>query len=1294
MNFKLFLIALALFSLSSKYLLGQTIKTEHISLKWNKVQNMGEKNARIRILSFENAIGSEKYSELPTFFYQIPVQSNTAIEVKLQNIQSQVVSDSVQNLFPSIQQLNKDYIIDTKIYSASGQYYANIRIEPIRRFNNKVEKLVEFDLIISQKAATLATARTGNKGKTYADHSVLKSGQWYKIRLRKDGIYKISGADLVSMGFSLSNVTINQIKLFGNGGGMLPEYNGSYSPDDLIENEIQIHDVNQNGKFESSDYLLFYGQGPNPWKYSEATQRFVHSHHLYDDYAYYFITIDNNGGGKRITQETPPSQNANKFVTSFTDYAYHDNDSLNLIKSGRVWYGEEFNILTNYKFTYSFPNIDPTAKVYFRANSIARSFSTSTMIYNINGKTLSASFAPVINHYLAPYATISSDTMTFHTSGSSIKVSVSYAKPTTSSSAWLNYFELNVIRKLTMSGGQMNFRNTPSVGVGNITEFTLENADNNIQIWDVSNCTAPRIIQSSLSSKTLKFKVATDSLRNFVAHKGGYYSVGKVGAVSNQDLHELAAVDYVILYNPKFKKEAEELADFHRDHSLLNVLTVEAGAIYNEFSSGAKDISGIRNFMRMLYDRANGDPKLMPKYLLLFGDASYDYKNRLGSNTNLVPTYESSESLSPTASFATDDYYGLLDANEGINANGNLDVGIGRFPISSNQEARDMLTKIYRYTAQPGIDTTNSANCSNGNGGISNLADWRNIPCFIGDDEDNNIHLTQSDYLANYVWKNYPVYNVDKIFFDAYPQVITPGGQRYPDVKAAIKNRVEKGALIINYTGHGGEEGWAHESVLEVTDIKGWRNTNNMPAFITATCEFSRYDDPARVSAGELVLLNPNGGGIALLTTSRVTYSSTNFVLSKVVYQNIFKKFNGEYLCLGDIMRISKVGAGSVSANKNFLLLGDPAIALSYPLKDVKTTAILDGDTHLPIDTLKALSKVTIEGEVYDNGVFMSGYNGYIYPTIFDKAQDYSTLGNDAASQVYTFKLQKSIIYKGKAKVKNGKFSFTFVVPKDISYQLGNGKISYYSHNGKIDANGYYDSLIIGGSLKNPAVDIDGPKVRLFMNDTNFVFGGITDENPKLLAFVFDEHGINTVGNGIGHDIVATLDENSTNPIVLNEFYESALDDYQRGKILYPFNKLSVGKHTLSLKVWDVYNNSSTARTEFIVADGVKMALDHLLNAPNPFTNTTSFIFEHNQSCEIMNVQIEIYNNMGQLVKVIDAVVNSTGYRVGPGQLTWNGTNNNGDKLSSGVYIYRVKAQNSDGDWIENTNKLVFMKSN
>jgi hypothetical protein len=346
----------------------------------------------------------------------------------------------------------------------------------------------------------------------------------------------------------------------------------------------------------------------------------------------------------------------------------------------------------------------------------------------------------------------------------------------------------------------------------------------------------------------------------------------------------------------------------------------------------------------------------------------------------------------------------------------------------------------------------------------------------------------------------------------------------------------------------------------------------------------------------------------------------------------------------------------------------------------------------LSIDTIKALQRVKITGEIQHAGQLLTSFNGTIYPTIFDKSQTFSTLGNDNDSPIYNFELQKNIIYKGKSSVKNGKFEFVFVVPKDIAYYFDSGKLSFYATNDTTDANGYMDSVDIGGSYALADNDEFGPEIQLYINDTDFVFGGITNENPKLIAHVFDEHGINTIGNGIGHDITAILDENGTQPIVLNDFYEADLGDYQKGIIRYPFYELSEGIHSLRVKVWDVYNNSAEAYTEFVVASSSEVVLDKLLNAPNPFYDRTSFIFEHNQSCDILDVQILIFNTSGQFVRELKASVNASGYRVGPNQLVWDGTGNGGEPLAKGIYVYKLRIQKTDGGWEEKTSKMVLMR--
>jgi len=547
------------------------------------------------------------------------------------------------------------------------------------------------------------------------------------------------------------------------------------------------------------------------------------------------------------------------------------------------------------------------------------------------------------------------------------------------------------------------------------------------------------------------------------------------------------------------------------------------------------------------------------------------------------------------------------------------------------------------------------------------------------------MHLDQTETISNYVDTINKIYNIEKIYFDSYKQLSTPGGSRYPDVTDAINKRVGKGAMFVNYIGHGGELGLSHERVVELSDIKNWSNYYNMPIFITSTCEFSRFDDPAIISAGMDVFLNSGGGGVALFTTTRLAYAQSNFNLNYSFFQNVFKKMpNGKYPRLGDAVRIAKSNTGISVNNKMFSIFGDPALEFCLPKYLIKTTS--------KPDTIKALNKVTIQGEITDsNNTIISNFNGIVYPTVFDKYTKISTLGQDQNSEVTEFNQQNSILYKGKASVTNGHFSFTFVVPKDIAYQYGKGKLSYYACTQNNDARGYDKDIIIGGSNKNAPMDAIGPNINLYLNNDKFIFGGITSENPVLLAYVTDSNGINTVGNGIGHDIVAILDDNAESPIILNEFYEADLNNYQKGTIRYQLSKLEEGKHTLKLKVWDAYNNSSETYVEFVVAKSSQIQLEHVLNYPNPFTTHTSFYFEHNQPCCDLEVQIKIFTVSGKLIKTISKTIDTDGFRTNLDEITWDGLDDYGDKLGKGVYIYHLRVKASNGSIVEKYEKLFIL---
>ncbi len=1248
----------------------------------------------LRYLYFDEAINDHENDFLPKFAKIIDIEQNEL------NFGASIVKASYQNLSENeldilkgnskiVSQIN----ITTKVVTIKKRHYGILSFVPIRKntVTGKYEKLVSFNLSISHGEVEKKESRSLQ---TYVAHSVLQSGKWYKIAIGSDGIYKLSYSFLTNLGIDVSAIDPRNIRIYGYGNGMLPELNSASHKDDLPENAIFVQGEND-GSFDLNDYILFYGKGPNKWKINNTScPTFVHEINLYSDSAYYFISID-QGVGKRIQPQSISTLPATKIVTTFDDYAFHENENVNFLKSGRQWFGEYFDNISSYNFSFSFPNIDMGSLVNVKASLASRCINSSaSYIISSQSGNSTLSIPLTAGDSYSPYANISSTCYSFTPSSSSVSVNIT--KQTSDAVAWLNYIEMNVRRQLILDGNQMAFRDIKSVGIGNVAQYNISSSYP-IQIWDVSDPSNVLLQTTNHAGTNYQFSLPSDELKEFVAFNGLEFNTPSAsGIIANQDLHSLSNKDFIIISHPDFYSEAMQLALYHERKDSLSTIVVTPQQIYNEFSSGSQDVSAIRNFIKMFYDRASNASE-MPKYLLFFGDGSYDNKKRFSNNTNFIPTYQSVNSTTLTLSYVSDDFYGCLDDNEGLISSNNssdaIDVGIGRFPVKSKSEAIEAINKVFGYT-KSGVPPTNNLTVCTSQTSNSPFGDWRNTLCFIGDDEDGGLHESQSNQLATMVDTSNNNYNVDKIFLDAYTQEATPGGNRYPSVNDAINKRVEKGCLVINYTGHGGEVGLAHERIVELSDISKWNNINNLPLFFTATCEFSRWDDPSRTSAGEQVFLNPNGGGIALFTTVRLVYATPNFSLNQDFYKALFVPINGKMPRLGDLYEYMKVRPNGYSTNgRNFTLLGDPALTLAYPKYDVSTDTInTTAISALSLDTLKALSTITICGAVKDkNGFVLNSYNGVIYPTVYDKPQKITTLSNDgpSASPPFTFSLQKNILYKGKASVSNGKFKFTFVVPKDIAYQYGIGRISYYAENGYEDANGSYEKIIIGGSNNSASIDTKGPEINLYMNDTKFIFGGLTNEKPDLFAHLKDDNGVNTVGSGIGHDITAVLDANTEKSIVLNDFYQADLNSYKSGTIRYPFSDLSDGKHTLNLKVWDVYNNSSQSYTEFVVAKSATLALSHVLNYPNPFTTKTQFYFEQNQCCQVLDVQIQIFTVAGKLIKNIDQFVYAEGFRSEP--IEWDGHDDFGDKIGKGVYVYRIKVKNSEGITAEKYEKLVIL---
>jgi hypothetical protein len=1258
---------------------GQEVSTLY-QINWlpNQYLRLSETDSILRI-SFNGAIYDDKYDFLPV--YSIPFQLNSAGD----SLNILEFNDLVFDTVPSdgLMELGDDDKIPASIEPEQTKSfqrkipYGNISFLPMRRnsVTGKIEKLLSFGLRVEiVKNATPAPLKSE---RVYAANSVLMSGTWYKMSVNANGIYKLTSDNLKSMGIDVASLNPKNIRIYGNGGGMLPEANAAARIDDLREIAIQVAGE-EDGKFDAADYVLFYGESPDKWRYDTTGHLFHHSKNIYSDVSCYFISTD-LGPGKRIGSEPSTTQTPTNFVNTFNDHQFYEKDDVNILKSGRSWFDQQyFDVTTTRDYTFNFPNINGIYPGTITTDVAAGCpTSSSSFQVSVNDQPVKTISIPQgSNQFLYQLVYEVAKAGNFTSTNPVIDVKLVYNKPDINAIGYLNYLELNVIRNLVMAGSQMSFRSASTYGHGVVSEFDLQRGSQPVTIWDVTNTGDAAQVGTTLNGQTTVFRLAADTLREFIAFDGSSFLSPKfVSKVDNQDLHGAGIFDDVIVTNPLFISQAEELADFHRKHDHMTVLVTTTDKIYNEFSSGTQDLSAIRDFMKMIYDKAGAGEE--PKYLLLFGDASYDYKDRVQNNSNMIPSYESNESLNPVGTYVSDDYFVLLDNSEGQNASGLLDVGVGRFPVQTVDQAQAAINKIEHYCDN--IDSVKN--------------DWRNVVCFVADDWDNNLHLQQADTIASGVSgieKKYKEYNVDKIYLDAYQAESTPGGLRNPDVNAAINQRVNKGALIMNYTGHGGTLGWAHERVLEIADIQSWTNFDRMPVFVTATCEFSWFDDPSWISAGEWVFLNPTGGGIALFTTTRPTYAGDNFTLSKNFYDNVFKKINGKYPKMGDLIVSAKNITGGSPNSRKFVLLGDPALQLEYPENEVVTTSINGSAVSSTPDTLKALAKVTITGEIRDNnGVKMSGFNGTVFPTVLDKAEQISTVANVGGTPT-RFYLRKNALYKGKIAVTNGDFSFSFIVPKDIAYNYGFGKISYYARDPETDANGYNDNMIVGGFANSKNSDTEGPIIKLYMNDTNFVSGGITDQNPALLAFIYDSSGINTVGSGIGHDITAVLDNDTRNSYILNDYYVSDLDTYKSGEIGYPFFNLPDGTHQITLKVWDVYNNSAEGTIDFVVFSTAQFALQNLMNFPNPFSDHTTFSFEYNQPNSTLDVDLKIFSLTGRLIKTLHQVVNTSGYKIET--IVWDGTGNDGSKISAGMYVYHLTTSLPDGSTVRKSSKLIYFK--
>ena len=1096
---------------------------------------------------------------------------------------------------------------------------------------------------------------------SHAADSMLASGKWYKVGVSETGVQRLTYNDLSSLGIDVDHIDPRHIRVFHNGGGVLNELNAQPRFNDLMEIPVMVAGESD-GRFDHDDYVLFYARGPVTWKYQSAKAAFVHVPNAYDDFSYAFITVD-AGEGMRIQTASEPSGTSHATVNEFLDYQVYDEDRYNIVNGGRTYYGEIIDCNGSFMRSFNFPNAKSNRVCSVAVHLAGRNFQPATfqvLVDDVLLKTFNITMTSPGSQNT--FANEMSGQVTCPVAGDVAKVTLKHQGVSgTTSLGYVDYIEVNAWRSLSFTGSQMLFRNPEAYDIAKTYQYQLSGVSSSIQVWDVTDSIRPLKVNGQLSGSVYSFKVKGNSKNEFIAFDGSSFKSPKlIGEVANQNLHGDLGYDYLMVVYPDFLEQAERLKAIHALYDPdLSIKIVTPEQVYNEFSCGALDVSAIRDYCRLLY--ADAHPL---RYLLLFGDASFDYKNRNGMAT-FVPTYEQVKGSDILSSLVTDDYFSFMDDNEGALRGSVPDIGVGRFPVSTEEQARQMVDKVENYLAL----------------NESTMQPWRNVITFMCDDAESNSFFRHSEGFAQRIKETGGDRMViDKIYLDAYNQENTPSGQVAPEVNQALNSRIDKGTLVLNYVGHGGEVQLSAERILQRADVNSWRNGPKYPLMITGTCEFSRYDDHTRTSLGEYAFLNQYGGMVAMFTTSRVTMGPNNQTFINAVYDHLFEIVDGERQRLGDVFRMAK--PNGYETERPYVFFGDPALRLPLPKWTVETV-------NIP-DTIKALQPVTIEGVVKDlNGQVASSFNGIVYVSVYDKETTYTTKGDEGTTP-QEFNLRHSVLFNGKTEVVNGRFSIDFIVPRDISYRFGSGMVSYYATDYHNDASGLFEDFTIGGFFEDAVLDDDPPEVWLYIDDEQFVSGGITGDSPTLIAYVEDASGINTTGAGIGHDIVATLTGPTNESYVLNDYFVADMGYQGKGTVTYRMQNLKEGDYILNLKVWDIYNNSGTASITFRVANSGMMVLEDPTCAPNPFTSETYFSFGHNQIGNNMDVQIRIFDMMGRLVAVLNEQVAGTSARTNP--IRWDGCSNYGGKLPAGLYIYSIIATNDEGDVATITSKLMISR--
>ena len=1087
---------------------------------------------------------------------------------------------------------------------------------------------------------TLIAACLPGHAQDYPTVSPLAAGDIYSIAIDASGVYRLGG-DEASL---LTGRSTDAVSVWGHNGDMLPEQNGDGMAHRLQQIPVWVNDQNGNGIFDNGDYLLFYGEGVDCWRYVNGAYR--HQRHAYATENRYFLVIG-AGCHKLDTLQPDPSQ-AMDTVRTYIYVDAHDNDLVNIFKTGQVWLGERFSSsVTSRTITLSLPSAPLSDAVDVKMALANDGANNAQFLISANGssKTLTINKSTVYQKVETTYPSNGSGTF---------NIKFDYTPPISSANAYLDYVEISAPTTISYHGRQEILRFSQDDMAKPMGRYIVVNGNANLRAWDITAWDSVYEVPVVQQADGYHFLNRRDGSRQVVLFsKDNLMSPRSVTKIDNQNIASSDVPDMVIIAPQPFVGYAERLANLHRILDGMDVTVLTDQQVYNEFSSGKCDPLAFRELLRGFAKNNNGTH---PRHILLFGKGTYDPRNLLGSNGINLVVGESQFSFSDNGNaYCSDDPIGYLDDGESGSPNDDLDVAIGRLPVKNQSEAELIVNKIEQYMTRADLASGQTQ------------GDWRNSIVLLADDADpgatnDTLFAHDAERLATSIKTTYPQFTINRIYADAYSQQSGSIGSYYPEVNNTLKQHMDYGCLLMNYIGHGSTKYIGTERYVEADDINSYTNDKRLTFLITSTCTFGRHDMTDDICGAEQFIFAP-AAGIGIISASR-----------PIVHQ---ESFNTK-LCMLTLDPENSVGEAwmkaknSIAVSHCISLIGDPALHLSHPAKNIKITDINGKSIDTAVcDTATVLSEVVIKGAVYDkNGAVDESFNGTLYATVYDREKVTHTQANDNEGSEISFKQQKSILYRGQHSVQNGRFTYHFIVPRDVSYEYAAGKMSHYAFCESDDATGAYDKLFFGGIDTNQVFSESRPTVRLYLNDSTFRSGGSSDSSPLLYAILEDSVGINSVGSGLGHDITATIDNNGNSIITLNNFYQPDLRDSRRGTVSYRLTDLSEGWHTLSLKAWNIFNHSNSATIKFFVQTADRPEVLSFFCHPNPASEKTSLRVEHNCPDAIDGITIEIFDMHGSKLREYKPVPIDGSYVSGP--ITWDFTDGHGHKVAPGIYLARL----------------------